>query len=281
MVCRDIWTSLVIQVVGRLQGAPTYATTGCHARVGTLWARNLSHSSSGHGPIHGPCFSPEAGSSGPIGVRGLLEVVDQHVYRGDRDDALGHRPIAQGCDNRCVALMVAGTSSWAGKSVVATALCASFARLGVAVAPFKAQNMSNNARVVAGGEIGSAQYFQALAARVTPTVVHNPVLLKPEAETRSQVVVLGRVDRSLMEMPWRERAAHLWDVVRRLLRPARRGGRTGCDRGGGQPRGDQPRGRRPGELANRPPRGSTDGARLRHRPRRRLRPPLRHLGAPP
>ena len=113
-----------------------------------------------------------------------------------------------------MALMVAGTSSWAGKSVVTTALCAAFARRGVAVAPFKAQNMSNNARVVVGGEIGAAQYFQALAAGVTPRVVHNPVLLKPEAETRSQVVVLGSVDRRLTQMPWRERAPHLWEVVR-------------------------------------------------------------------
>ena len=64
------------------------------------------------------------------------------------------------------ALAVHGTTSWAGKSLVATALCRWFARRGVRVAPFKAQNMSNNARVVSGGEIGSAQYLQALAAGV-------------------------------------------------------------------------------------------------------------------
>jgi adenosylcobyric acid synthase len=113
-----------------------------------------------------------------------------------------------------MALMVTGTSSWAGKSVIATALCAAFARRGLVVAPFKAQNMSNNARVVEGGEIGAAQYFQALAAGVTPNVLHNPILLKPEAETRSQVVVLGRVNGDLTEMPWRERSAHLWEVIR-------------------------------------------------------------------
>jgi adenosylcobyric acid synthase len=110
--------------------------------------------------------------------------------------------------------MVAGTSSWAGKSVLATALCASLRRRGLRVAPFKAQNMSNNARVVQGGEIGAAQYFQALAAGVTPCVDHNPILLKPEADTRSQVVVLGQVDRVLTEMPWRQRAPYLWEIAR-------------------------------------------------------------------
>ncbi|WP_438802543.1 hypothetical protein, partial [Klebsiella aerogenes] len=85
------------------------------------------------------------------------------------------------------------------------------------MAPFKAQNMSNNARVVplavhgsetglegACGEIGSAQYFQALAARAMPHVDINPVLLKPERDTASQVVVQGRVDAALSRMPWRE-----------------------------------------------------------------------------
>ena len=116
------------------------------------------------------------------------------------------------------ALMVQGTSSWAGKSLIATALCRHFARLGVRVAPFKAQNMSNNARVVAGGEIGTAQYLQALAARVEPEVRMNPVLLKPEAETRSQVVLHGVADPELSAVPWRERADLLWPAVAESLR---------------------------------------------------------------
>lgn len=114
--------------------------------------------------------------------------------------------------------MVQGTSSWAGKSLVATALCRHFARRGVRVAPFKAQNMSNNARVVAGGEIGTAQYLQALAARVEPEVRMNPVLLKPEAETRSQVILQGVADPELSAVPWRERADLLWPAVAESLR---------------------------------------------------------------
>jgi adenosylcobyric acid synthase len=111
------------------------------------------------------------------------------------------------------ALMVAGTSSWAGKSLMVTALCASLRRRGVRVAPFKAQNMSNNARVVAGGEIGAAQYFQALAAGVAPSTDHNPVLLKPESDDSSQVVVNGQVEWELSRMAWRERSPHLWGAM--------------------------------------------------------------------
>ena len=87
------------------------------------------------------------------------------------------RPACQEIPRACV--MVLGTTSGAGKSWLATALCRWYARPGPKVAPFKAQNMSNNARVVAGGEIGSAQYFQALAARAVPDVRMNPLLLKP------------------------------------------------------------------------------------------------------
>ena len=115
--------------------------------------------------------------------------------------------------------MVLGTSSGAGKSWLATALCRWVADRGLKVAPFKAQNMSNNARVVAGvggrmGEIGSAQYFQALAARAVPHVHMNPVLLKPEHDTASQVLVMGAVDEALSRAPWRERSPALWAHAR-------------------------------------------------------------------
>jgi adenosylcobyric acid synthase len=147
-----------------------------------------------------------------------------------------------------VCVMVLGTTSGAGKSWVTTALCRHYARQGLKVAPFKAQNMSNNARVVAptlkrsrgslfpegadaprggpaahraadgtawarGGEIGSAQYFQSLAAKAEPDLRMNPLLLKPEADTRSQVVLMGEVNRELSDMPWRGRSEKVWPHI--------------------------------------------------------------------
>jgi adenosylcobyric acid synthase len=116
---------------------------------------------------------------------------------------------------KCV--MVLGTTSGAGKSWLATALCRHYARQGLKVAPFKAQNMSNNARVVAGGEIGSAQYFQALAARAEPDVRMNPLLLKPERDTHSQVVLLGQVSDELTHLPWRGRSERVWPQIAAAL----------------------------------------------------------------
>jgi adenosylcobyric acid synthase len=90
-------------------------------------------------------------------------------------------------------LAVLGTASDVGKSSLCVALCRLLHNAGFRVQPFKAQNMSNNSYVAAdGGEIGRAQYLQALAARVLPSVHHNPVLLKPAADDSSQVVVHGQ-----------------------------------------------------------------------------------------
>ena len=90
-------------------------------------------------------------------------------------------------------ILIAGTSSDAGKSLVVTGLCRALSRRGVAVAPFKAQNMSNNSMVCAdGSEIGRAQYLQAQAAGAEATSAMNPVLLKPGSDRRSFVVLRGR-----------------------------------------------------------------------------------------
>jgi adenosylcobyric acid synthase len=109
--------------------------------------------------------------------------------------------------------MVLGCTSSAGKSLLVAALCRWFSREGIDVAPFKAQNMSNNARVVAGGEIGVAQWLQARAAGLEPTVDMNPVLVKPEADTRSQVVVRGRRDSAVSALPWENRHDLLWSAM--------------------------------------------------------------------
>jgi adenosylcobyric acid synthase len=115
-------------------------------------------------------------------------------------------------------LMVQGTSSSVGKSLLTAALCRIFSRQGLRVAPFKAQNMSNNAAVCAdGAEIGRAQAMQAAAAGIQPSADMNPVLLKPEANARSQVIVLGKPWRTLQAGSYYRRKEELWPTVTAAL----------------------------------------------------------------
>ena len=91
-------------------------------------------------------------------------------------------------------IMILGTGSDVGKSIVTTAICRIIKRLGYKVAPFKAQNMSNNSYVtLEGGEIGRAQVVQAEAAGLIPSVHMNPILLKPSSGIGSQVIIQGKV----------------------------------------------------------------------------------------
>ena len=114
--------------------------------------------------------------------------------------------------------MVQGTASHVGKSVLVSALCRIFRQDGFRVAPFKAQNMSNNSHVTAsGGEIGRAQAVQADAAGVEARVEMNPVLLKPEADHISQVVLLGRPLVSARVRDYFGLKAQLWDSIKESL----------------------------------------------------------------
>ncbi|MBN1438825.1 MAG: cobyric acid synthase [Anaerolineales bacterium] len=115
-------------------------------------------------------------------------------------------------------LMLQGAGSSVGKSLLSAALCRIYARRGVRVAPFKAQNMSNNAAVCAdGGEIGRAQALQAAAAGLPPATDMNPVLIKPEADARSQIVRMGRPWRTLAAKEYYREKLILWETVRAAL----------------------------------------------------------------
>ena len=123
------------------------------------------------------------------------------------------------------ALMIQGVGSNVGKSLIVAGLCRAFTLRGLSVAPFKPQNMSNNAAVaVDGGEIGRAQALQARAARRDPVIDMNPVLLKPESETGAQVILQGRRWATLRAAEYGRRKAELLapvlDSYRRLAATA-------------------------------------------------------------
>nr|WP_222866814.1 cobyric acid synthase [Corynebacterium sp. LK27] len=118
--------------------------------------------------------------------------------------------------------MIAGCTSDAGKSVLVAGMCRLLARRGVRVAPFKAQNMSNNCAVTLdGGEIGRAQALQALACGLEPDVSFNPVLLKPGSDHTSQVVVKGKADGHVSALTYRSRRKALRGVVAEALEELR------------------------------------------------------------
>lgn len=115
-------------------------------------------------------------------------------------------------------LMVQGTASHVGKTTLVAALCRWFSDRGVAVAPFKAQNMSLNAGVTPDGhEIGRAQLLQAAAARIRPCAQMNPILLKPQHGGAAQVVVLGRAEHVRAARDYQAQHARLWPVVAEAL----------------------------------------------------------------
>ena len=116
-------------------------------------------------------------------------------------------------------IMIQGTGSYVGKSVVTAALCRYFRQEGFRVAPFKSQNMSNNSFVTTeGGEIGRSTAFQAQACGIEPHVDMNPILLKPSSETGAQVVVLGKVVKVMSAHEYHQYQPQLFDVIQGAFR---------------------------------------------------------------
>ena len=168
-------------------------------------------------------------------------------------------------------LFVGGTSSNAGKSFVTTAICASLRRQGIAVAPFKAQNMSNNSFPCRdGGEIGRAQVAQAQACGLEPETAMNPILLKPNGDGTSQVVLRGRMWKTLPARGYYEHFDVLLPEVLAAYHDLSSRFEVDRHRGRRQRQRAEPAAIRPGQSRS----GDADrravGARRRHRTRRRV-----------
>src|SRR5436190_22088631 len=140
-------------------------------------------------------FAPEGSRAASRSLRGALEM-------------------SEGDGRAARALMIQGTGSDVGKSLVVAGLARVFTRQGLRVRPFKPQNMSNNAAVTAdGGEIGRAQALQARACGTAPVTDMNPVLLKPQSESGAQIVLQGRVWRAVGASEYRRLAPRRLPVV--------------------------------------------------------------------
>jgi adenosylcobyric acid synthase len=183
----------------------------------------ISRGDSSRLDLHGAFVVPlDPGTTLDVGGSADLRIVD----RDPRIHGSVPRTLAVVRNGRAVEgslrarrpIMLMGCTSDAGKSFLTTALCRIFADRGLRVAPFKAQNMSNNAAVTPdGAEIGRAQHLQATAAGVIPEARHNPILLKPSTDTMSQVIVMGRFDAEMTAAPWMGRSDRLWPVVEQAL----------------------------------------------------------------
>ena len=152
-----------------------------------------------------------------VDARGRMVTPRGYQVQGPRSKVQGEEPNLE--PEKCNALFIGGTGSDVGKSVIAAGLCRILKNRGYRVAPFKAQNMALNSAVTAeGGEIGRAQALQAAACGIPPHTDMNPVLLKPNSETGSQVIVQGRAVGNMTVREYHRYKAEAWARVEESYR---------------------------------------------------------------
>ena len=182
--------------------------------------------------------------------------------------------------SRAGCIMVQGTMSGAGKSLLCAALCRIFAQDGYKTAPFKSQNMALNSFVTRDGlEMGRAQVVQAQAAGVEPDVRMNPILLKPSSDVGSQVIVNGEVRGDMPAKEYFRRKKSLIPDILRAYDSLADEFDIIVIEGAGSPGRDQPEGGRHCQHGAGKAGGRAGSAGGRHRPRRRLCAAVRHGGA--